>query len=111
MQDVIDENPEKIDRFMEALVMADEFAKNNMDEVYKIIAEVDNVDPETIESLMTGYKYGLVLDQASVIGATERAQWMVDEEYAPEGAEIPDYRSMMYAEPLLKYAPDSVTLE
>lgn len=110
MQKLVAERPEVYEKFMNVMVKADEFAAENPDAVVKCISSFTGDDAETVKSLMDGYTYSISLSDSLIEASEKRAQWQIDNDLSPEGAEMPDFRSVVCDEPLLKAAPDRVSL-
>lgn len=111
LQELIETNSEGFDRFMQAMVLADEFAARNPDKVKQYVAEFSEVDLVTAEDLMEGYEYKIWLDQTLISGSEQRAQWQMDFDMAPDNASMPNFRNFVFAEPLENVAPDRVSLD
>ncbi len=110
MQKLVSERPEVYEKFMDVMVKADEFAAENPDAVVKCISNFTGDDVDTVKSLMDGYTYRISLTDSLVEASEKRAQWQIDNDLSPEGAEMPDFRSFICADPLQKAAPDRVVL-
>jgi NitT/TauT family transport system substrate-binding protein len=111
MKELVDANPDAYERFMEAMVMADEFAASNPDETKACVAEVSEVDVDSAESLMAGYAFKIWLDQSMIEGSEKRATFQMENDLAPEGAAMPDFRKFIAEGPLEAVDPDRVSLE
>ncbi len=110
MQDIVAENPEAHRRFMEAMVLADEYAVANVDGVTECIAEFSEIDFETAAGLMEAYSWKVWLDQSLIAESEIRAEWQLAGDLAPEGADMPNFRSFIVEGPLEQVAPDRVSL-
>jgi ABC-type nitrate/sulfonate/bicarbonate transport system substrate-binding protein len=111
MQELVKEIPEAYVRFMEAMIMADEYAATNRDEATKCIADYTEIDVKTAASLMEGYIYNTRLGQSLITAAENRAQWQLDNDLAPKGAELPDFRKFIAEGPLQTVAPERVSFD
>lgn len=111
MQDLVSENPEAYERFMKAMIMADEFAATNPDETTQCVADFSEVDFDTAADLMKGYQFKIWLDQSLIEGSEERAVWQMANDIAPEGVEMPNFRDFIVEGPLEAVAPDRVSLD
>jgi len=110
MQDLVAENPEAYRRFMEAMVLADEFAAADRDGATECVAEISEIDVETAAGLMEVYSWKVWLDQSLIDESVIRADWQLTNDLAPEGADMPDFRSFIIEGPLEQVAPDRVSL-
>ncbi len=112
MQDFLDENPEAVERFLEAFLMADEFIQSNPDEALALVAGDVGAETSDLEDYyLDNYRIGLRLEPTLLDEAVAQAQWAIDTEAAPEGADIPDFRALIFPDPLKNVRPDSVTLD
>jgi NitT/TauT family transport system substrate-binding protein len=111
MQDFLEQNPEAVRRFLQAFYMADQFIEANPEEAKRIVAEDWEAPLEMVEGVWDGYRHGLRLEPTLITEAESQAQWAIDVGNAPAGAAMPDYRSLIFPDPLREVAPDVVTLE
>jgi len=111
MQELVEANPETYARFMEAMVMADEYAASNPDGATECVAAASEVDVDTAESLMAGYQFKIWLDKSMIDGSEKRAIFQLENDLAPEGAEMPNFRNFIAEGPLEAVDPDRVSLE
>lgn len=111
MQELVEANPEAYERFMEAMVMADEYAASNPEGTVACVAEASEVDEETAESLMEGYLFQIWLDQSMIEGSEKRAEFQLENDLAPEDADMPDFREFIAEGPLETVEPDRVSLD
>ena len=111
MQELVDANPVAYERFMEAMVMADEYAADNPEGLKECVAAASEVDLETAESLMAGYQFQIWLDKSMIEGSEKRAEFQLENDLAPEGADMPDYRDFIAEGPLEAVDPDRVSLD
>ena len=111
MQELVNENPEVYERFMQAMVKADEYAATNPEGTAACVAEASEVDVDTAKSLMAGYDFKIWLDQTMIEGSEKRAVFQLENDLAPEGAAMPDFRQFIAEGPLESVDPDRVSLE
>ncbi len=111
MEELVEANPEAYQRFMEAMVMADEFAASNPEGAVACVAEASEVEPDAAENLMGGYNFQIWLDQTMIEGSEKRAVFQLDNDLAPEGAAMPDFREFIAEGPLEAVDADRVSLD
>jgi NitT/TauT family transport system substrate-binding protein len=111
MQELVNANPDTYERFMEAMVMADEYAASNPEGTMACVATASEVDVESAESLMAGYNFKIWLDKSMIEGSEKRAIFQLENDLAPEGAEMPDFRKFIAEGPLEAVDPDRVSLD
>lgn len=111
-QDFLAENPEAIERFLEAFKLADEYIAANPDETLALVAGDIGTEVEELEGYyFDSYRIGLRLEPTLLDEAVAQAQWAIDTGAAPEGADIPDFMSLIFPGPLSAVYPEAVTLE
>lgn len=111
MEELVESNPEAYQRFMEAMVMADEYAAENPQGATECVAAASEVEVEAAESLMAGYQFQIWLDQSMIEGSEKRAVFQLDNDLAPEGAAMPDFRTFIAEGPLESVDADRVSLD
>jgi len=111
MEELVEANPEAHERFMEAMVMADEYAANNPEGLTECVAAASEVDIETAESLMAGYQFQIWLDQSMIEGSEKRAVFQLESDLAPEGADMPVFKDFIAEGPLQAVDADRVSLD
>lgn len=111
MQELVEKNPEAYVRFMEAMILADEYAAANPDGVKQCIADITEIDLDTAAELMDGYVFKIKLDQSLIAASENRAEWQIENNLSPEGVEMPDFRKFIVEGPLQTVDPDRVLLD
>ena len=112
MQDFLAENPEAVERFLEAFKLASEWISANPDETLALIAADVGADVEVLEAYyFDNYRIGIRLEPTLLDEAVAQAEWAIATGAAPEGAAIPDFRSLIFPDPLKAVFPGVVTIE
>ena len=110
----VEENPEAVRRYLEALHMADEYGQDeaNLDEIITwIAADVYADDRELTQSNWDLYRYGVRLESTLVDEMEQRAQFSITTDAVPEGTKLPDFTDYICSGPLRGVVPSDVDLE
>lgn len=106
----LDENPEVVDRFLRALIDAEEWMKANREEAITVVAETVGMERDELALIWDDYIYEVVLDQRTLDVLNAHATWRLESGNHPEGATMPDFTQVIFAEPLKAIAPERVTM-
>jgi len=109
-KDVLEEKPEAVKRFLQAFHMADEFIAANPEKAKQIVADDWEAPLEMVAGVWDGYRRGLRLEDTLIREAESQAQWAIDTGKSPAGAEMPDYRALIYPDLLREIVLDAVNL-
>lgn len=107
----VTKNPEAISAFLRGLLKAENFIRENHAEAVQIIAKATDLQPEVMEEIWNNYRFGPTLDKALVEQLNAVAQWAIESDVAPKGAEIPDYRNFIYLDALKELRQSAVNLQ
>ncbi len=104
-------NPKAAQRFLAALVEADDWIKANRDDAITLIAKAVNLPRQDLAAGFGDYRYDVTLDDAVLDILKAHAAWRLESGNAPQGATaVPDVRQVVVDEPLRTVAPDRVRL-
>ena len=110
----IEENPEAVRRYLQALHMAEEYAQDqaNMDEILAwVAADVFADDVDLARNNWAMYRYGVRLDPTLIDEMEVRAQFSIMTDAVPADTELPDFMNNICSGPLSEAVPDMVTIE
>ncbi len=110
-QDYLSKNPAPVQRFLRALIDAHQWIRANPDQAITLIAETVGMKRDDFAPLWGDYNYDVVLDEQVFAVLRSHAQWRLDTKNAPSGATMPDFRSVVFPEPLRSIAPDRVRIK
>ncbi len=110
-QDYLSKNPAPVQRFLRALIDAHQWIRANPDQAITVIAETVGMKRDDFAPLWGDYNYDVVLDEQVFAVLRTHAQWRLDTKNAPSGATMPDFRSVVFPEPLRSIAPDRVRIK
>jgi ABC-type nitrate/sulfonate/bicarbonate transport system substrate-binding protein len=77
MEKWISDNPELADRFLKALVKAEDYLIKNPDEAKTLIQQKLNYDDVYMTSVWPDYNFSVILDQTLVITLEDQARWII----------------------------------
>jgi ABC-type nitrate/sulfonate/bicarbonate transport system substrate-binding protein len=104
----LDENPEVIDRFLRALIDAEQWMAENREEAITVVAETVGMDQDELALIWDDYIYEVVLDQRTMDVLKAHAEWRLESGNHPDGATMPDFTEVIFAEPLKSIDPTRV---
>jgi NitT/TauT family transport system substrate-binding protein len=101
MQDFLKGHSGEVKSMLAALLDADAFIHDNRAETIDILSKVVGVDRNVIESSWANFEFRVALDPA-LIGILEaHSKWRIATGNLPQGVtSVPDYRKVIFAEPL-----------
>jgi NitT/TauT family transport system substrate-binding protein len=108
MQDFLKAKPLLVRNFLAALVEAETWMKANREAAISVVAETVNMPRDDLVPIWDSFVYGVTLDQRTVDILDAHARWRLDSGNHPPGAVMPDWRTVIFAEPLRAVAPDRV---
>jgi len=101
-------SPEALKRLLRALIMAEEFTLNHVDEAKSIIARKWEVDPEYVRYTWDQARLFVSLNQSVITALQSYAKWKIYRE--GKGDAPPDVVSFVYTTALEELAPSLVTI-
>jgi len=110
MIDYLEENPKVVDSFLRALIEAEKWMKDNPEEAITVIADTVDMNKEDLSAIWDDYVYEVVLDQKTVDILETHAAWRLESGNHPPNAEMPDFSTVIFTEPLKNIDPDRVKL-
>ncbi|MEM7769327.1 MAG: NrtA/SsuA/CpmA family ABC transporter substrate-binding protein [Cyanobacteria bacterium P01_E01_bin.6] len=111
MVDYLDKNPVAAEKFMRALIDAEAWIKANREDAIALIADTVGMKPEDLALIWDDYIYEVVLDQKVLDILDTHAAWRLESGNHPDGVtELPDFKTIIYPEPLKAVAPDRVKI-
>lgn len=102
-------HPEEAERFMAALVKAEEFAVNNPAGARAIVMERLTLDPDYMDMVWSQNQFAVTLDQSLILAMEDEARWMIANNLT-NATEVPDFRNYIYEEGLEGVKPGSVNI-
>lgn len=106
---LIDENPKAIQKFIRALLKAEDFVKKHPEEAKNIVMNRVGVSKEEIDAEWGKYNPSVGLPQSLLLAMEDEARWAVANKLV-DGDRIPNYLDYFYFDALDAEKPDSVTV-
>ena len=103
----IEENPQVIQRFLQALIRAEEFMKENETEAREFTKTRFNYESSYIDYIWPKHDFTVVLPQALIIAMEYQARWRIDNKLT-DATEIPNYLDFIYMDALEAVKPEAV---
>lgn len=111
MVDYLDKNPVVAEQFMQALIDAEAWIKANREDAITLIADTVGMKQEDLAAIWDDYIYEVVLDQKVLDILDTHAAWRLESGNHPDGVtEVPDFKTIIYSEPLKAVAPERVKI-
>jgi ABC-type nitrate/sulfonate/bicarbonate transport system substrate-binding protein len=108
MQDYLATHRAVVDAFLRALIEADEWMKAHREEGITTVAGFVGMKREDLAAVWDNFRYEVVLDERTVDVLQQHAAWRLASGNAPTGAVMPDFRKVIFAEPLKALDPARV---
>jgi ABC-type nitrate/sulfonate/bicarbonate transport system substrate-binding protein len=110
MRAYAEKNPKVIHAFLKSLVEAEAWMKQNRDEAIATVAGFTGMKLEDLTPIWDDYVFEVVLDQKVMDVLTTHSNWRLSTGNAPPGAAMPDFKSVILADPLRAVAADRVRM-
>ena len=105
----IQENPKTIERFLQALIQAQEFMTENEAEAKEFVATRFGYEPSYVDYSWERHQFAITLPQALVLVMEDQARWRIESRLT-EATNIPNYLNYVYWEALERIKSEAVTL-
>ncbi len=110
MEDYIKKNPKVVKGLLKGLIKAEKFIKENPEETIRITAPRVNMKHEVLKSTWEYYEFRISLEKFHLDTLIGEGQWAMEAGIAPEGSKMPDFRKLLYPDPLKEIDPSRVKL-
>ena len=104
----VEKNKEHVNRFLKAVLKAEDYIKEHPAEAQKITAEKINADPVIVKSIWDAFIFEITLEQSILVGLEDEAQWAIDIGYTKKSA--PNYLDFIHYQNLQKLKPEAVNI-
>ncbi len=98
-----------VDRYLRALIAAEEFYRQHPDESEDILVRASAFDPEFLRSIRSDFRHRIVLDQGLVFNLEDAADWIIDNGLTETEAK-PNFHTRIDPAPLRRIQPEAVNL-
>jgi NitT/TauT family transport system substrate-binding protein len=102
-------SPERIKKFLRAIVRANRFIKEHPDEARTISAKHIGTDSPLYEREWSDYDFAAKLGQSLILNLEDQARWMINEEVGSD-RKFPDFMDFIYTDILKAVRPGAVTI-
>ena len=103
----IEENPQVIERFCQALIQAEEFMKENGAEAREFIRNKFDYESSYVDYIWPKNDFLVVLPQALIVAMEDQARWRIDNNLT-EATVVPNYLDYIYMDALEEVKPEAV---
>ncbi|MDO8281020.1 MAG: NrtA/SsuA/CpmA family ABC transporter substrate-binding protein [Thermodesulfovibrionia bacterium] len=98
-----------IERFLMAMIQAEEFTKQHPDEARLFIAKRFNFEMPFVQSLWQKNDFAVQLPQSLLLSMEEGARWRIKNRLT-QATKVPNYLDFIYQDGLKKMKPEAVTI-
>ena len=101
MQDYLRTHSRQVTAILRALLDAEAFIQSNRAETMDILSKVVGVDRSVVESSWSNFEFRIALDPALLDTLETHSRWRMATGNLPQGVtSVPDYRKVIFADPL-----------
>jgi ABC-type nitrate/sulfonate/bicarbonate transport system substrate-binding protein len=108
-QEFVNKNPDSVDRFLRALLKAEDFVSQNPDEAQSIVATATQIDKKLVTQVWNVFDYQVALDQRLLITLEDETRWAIKNGLT-DRKDMPDYRKFIYSDSLARVKPEAVKM-
>ncbi len=105
----MENNPEILKSFLEAIERGEEFIQKNREESIDIVCERLKLDKELTASIWSDFNFELMLDQTILVTLEDEARWAIREGLIDK-KEIHNYLDFIYMDLLENVKPGAITI-
>lgn len=109
-QDFIARNPLTLQRFLRALIRAEEFARAQPAQAQAIMAAATRVEPAMVREIWGDFQFRVGLDQILLITLEDETRWAMSN-HLTDQTRMPDYLSHIYFDGLNAVRPSAVHIK
>ncbi len=107
-QDFVRNNMQTVDRFLRALIMAEEFAEKNTDQAQAIVAAATKMDKKLVSEVWNAFTFRVALNQTLLITLEDETRWAMRTQLTQQTV-MPDYAKFIYQDSLKAVKPEAVS--
>lgn len=108
-QDFVNKNPDKIKKFLRALIRAEDFVRHNPEEAQKIVADTSGIDAALVREVWSDSAFSVALAQSLLLAMEDESQWAIRNKLT-NMAKVPNYLNFIYLEGLQAVKPAAVRI-
>ncbi len=102
-------HPEQRNKFLAALLQAEEYLIRNGDQAREIIRARLEYDDRYVKTIWTQHQFSLRLDQSLILAMEDQARWLLEKGYATAD-NFPDFLDYLHDDGLLAVKPRAVSI-
>lgn len=107
--DIIEKKPEIVRRFVQSLVDAEEYVKQNPKKAWAIIKDSRGYTDSYINRVQNKNKLNVQLTQELILTMENEARWSISNNLT-NATEVPNYLDYIYTDALKKVNPEAITI-
>jgi NitT/TauT family transport system substrate-binding protein len=108
-QDFVQKNPDTVNRFLRALIKAENFVAENPDEAQAIMSSATKIDKGLIHEVWNAFNYHVVLDQTLLLTLEDETRWAMKNQLTDQTV-MPDYLGFIHTGSLRTVKPEAVKM-
>jgi NitT/TauT family transport system substrate-binding protein len=105
----INQHPETIKRFLNAVKQSEEYLARHPEESKTIIKKKMNLSDNDIAGIWSRNFFSLSFDQSLIMAMNDEARWMISNNLTPEKT-VPDFKNNIYLDGLKAVSPAAVNI-
>lgn len=105
-RDFLDNHPVVIKRFLQALIKAEKYTRDNKEEAISIVSQFSEIEKELLAQIWNKYDLKLVLKTSLLNQLKDQGRWILESEERKEA--LPNYRLLINEKYLKDIAPERV---
>ena len=102
-------HPDLIERFLKAIIQAQNFNINNQYKAISIVSQELNYTTSYTSSVWSNYRYSVALDQSFILLMQDEARWLINNNLTT-ATSVPNFLNYVYVEGLKSVSPESVNI-
>jgi len=106
-QDYLHKNPETAQRFLRALIKAEDFVAAEPAAAQAIMAAATNIDIALIREVWNAFNYHVVQDQTLLITLEDETRWAMKNKLT-DRTDMPDYLGVIHLDSLRSVKPEAI---
>ncbi len=107
--DWLTDHPSVAERFLMALLQAEQHVKENDDEAKTFVQQQFDYEPGYLQSVWPKYSYSVRLPQALILDMEDEARWRIENKLTDKTT-VPNYLDFIYTDALEAVNPEAVTV-
>lgn len=108
-REFIRNNPEKVGKFLRALVRAEKFVAENQSEAQKNVADFSGLDMAIVRAVWNETNFRVSLDQSLLLAMEEESRWAITNRLTG-ATKVPNYLDYIYFDGLKTIKPEAVRI-